>query len=314
GPLGASTSLLVVVGLSFWGTARQLGPFVASSNNDEILSLQLFWIVLCIPVMLVAAVIRERELVEEALEEQRKQLAHVTRVATAGELSGALAHELSQPLAAILANAQAANHLLATHPENVCELREILADITTEDRQAVNIIDNLRSFMKEGQSQLERLAIENVVRDALALGRSTIEMSGVDVDIQIAAEIPRVRGDAIQLLQVLLNLIVNSCESMSSVPAPDRHLILRVARSDRAHVTIEIADHGVGLPQGSEDRIFEPFFTTKRKGMGLGLAICRSIATAHHGRLWATNNPNGGATFYLALPSEEAHGSTTAAA
>jgi signal transduction histidine kinase len=313
GPLGANTSVFCVAALSVLGTAHQLGPFVLLGDADQVLSLELFWIVLCPPVMLLAAVIRERDESEEALHDQRNQLAHVTRLATIGELSGALAHELRQPLTSILANAQAAAVLLARDPVNLAEVREMLSDIAHHDQQAANVVASLRTFIKEGTPQFEPLAVDAVVRDALALGRTSLEIWGVDVQTQIAAGLPRVRGDAVQLLQVMLNLVVNGCEAMSDRPVGDRRLRLRVAgRNGAGEVEVVIADNGVGLPSGAEDRVFEPFFTTKDKGLGLGLSIGRSIVTGHGGRLWAENNPEGGATLHIVLPAEGAsrgHGS-----
>jgi signal transduction histidine kinase len=307
GPIGASSSLLVVMALSAAGAARQLGPFVYLQNADQVLSMQLFWIVLCPPMMLLAAAIRERDQVEAALQEQRNQLAHVTRVATVGELSGALAHELRQPLMSILANAQAAQCLLTRPPVDLGELRAILHDITQQDQQAASVIARVRSFLREGNAHFEDLAVETVVRDALALGRSAIVISRVDVRTQIAGGLPRVWGDPVQLLQVVLNLIVNGCESMSRIPPPDRYLRLQVGKNGSNHVEVQVTDLGVGLPDGREDSVFEPFFTTKDKGLGLGLAIGRSIATAHGGRLWGENNRNGGATFHLVLPATGHH-------
>jgi signal transduction histidine kinase len=304
GPIGASTSLFCVAALSVWGTAERLGPFVLPANTDQVLSLQLFWIMVCPPVMLLAAAIREREQVEKTLQEQRNQLAHVTRVATVSELAGALAHELSQPLTAILINVQAAIDLLARRPGDVREMRAILEDIRQQDRQAASVIAQLRSFLRAGESHFERLSIETVVRNALALGRSTIEAHGVEVQTQFAADLPPLRGDPVQLLQIVLNLVVNGCEAMSSIAAADRHLAVSVARLGQGHVDVAIIDFGIGLPHGSQERVFEPFFTTKPKGLGLGLTICRSIATTHHGQLWAENNTQAGATFHLVLPAD----------
>ena len=312
GPLGANTSLFLIGALSVWGTARQLGPFVHVATADRVLSLQLFWIVLCPTIMLVAAVIREREQAEEALQDQRNQLAHATRLATAGELSGVLAHELRQPLTSIRANAEAAIRLLAREPANVLELREILEDIERQDEQAAGIVSGLRGFLKEGESRFERLEIENVVHDALSLGRGTLAASQVDVQTQVAGWVPSIRGDRIQLLQVVLNLIVNGCEAMSQVPERDRRLSLQIGRIGRGQVELVIADNGVGLPGGNAERVFKPFFTTKDSGLGLGLAIGRSIATAHGGRLWAENKLPRGSTFHLVLPAESARGAERA--
>jgi signal transduction histidine kinase len=313
GPVGAATSLFCIAALSVWGTAEQLGPFVLTHDADQVVSLQLFWVVLCPPVMLLAAVIHEREVVEDALHEQRDQLAHVTRVATAGELSGALAHELRQPLMSILANAQAGIRLLEYERPDLHEVREILNDIVQHDRQAAGVIARLRSFVREGESHFDTLVVETVVRDALALSRSTVELSQVEVQTQIAPGLPRVRGDPVQLLQVMLNLIVNGCESMSGAPVSERRLRLAVAQRDEDHVEVSVSDCGVGLPEQAEDRVFQPFYTTKEKGLGLGLAIGRSIVTAHGGQLWAENNPQRGATFHLLLTTDNANGRDPAA-
>ena len=312
GPMGASSALFAVGALSVWGTARQVGPFVLSAHSDQVLSLQIFWIVLSLPLMLLAAVIHEREQVEETLQAQRNQLAHVTRVATAGELSGALAHELRQPLMAILANAQAASRLLAQETVSFAELREILDDIVQQNQQAASVISHLQLFLKEGEPRYEPIGVESVVRDALALGRSTIDIAGVEVQPQFSAALPHVHGDSVQLLQVVLNLVVNACESMSNAPTSDRRLRLHVTQADQQHVTLMVADSGVGLPNGKRDLVFEPFFTTKPDGLGLGLAIARSIATAHGGRVWGENNAGGGATFHLELPIENNHDGNTA--
>ena len=308
GPRGAVTSVFFVALLCTLGTARQLGPFVLASEAEQVLSLQLFWIAIGPPIMLLAAVIREREQAEDALHEQRNQLAHVTRVATAGELSGAIAHELRQPLTSILANAQAGLQLLDRDRVDLQEVREILQDITRDDQQAANVIARLRLFMKDGTSRFEPLAVEAVVRDALALSKSTVDLSGVEVQTSIAGGLPRVWGDPVQLLQVMVNLVVNGCESMHLTPRPARRLDLHVAPLDHEHVEVLVSDRGVGLPNGGEDRVFDPFFTTKEHGLGLGLAIGRSIVAAHGGRLWGENHDTyQGATFHLVLPMHHAN-------
>lgn len=308
GPVGATTSVFFVALLSTLGTARQLGPFVMAPAAEQVLSLQLFWIAIGPPILLLAAVIREREQVEATLHDQRNQLAHVTRVATVGELSGALAHEMRQPLMSILANAQAAIRLLEQSPANTQEVREILEDITREDKQAASVIARLRTFLREGESRFEPLPVDTVIRDALALSKSTVSLACVDVETHIPAGLPPVWGDPVQLLQVMVNLVVNSCEAMSDTPTAERYLRLHVAPVDRDHVEVLVSDSGVGLPNGGEDRVFDPFFTTKEHGLGLGLAIGRSIATAHGGRLWGENNLYQGATFHLVLQTHNDNG------
>jgi signal transduction histidine kinase len=303
GPIGGSTALFTIAALSIWGTARRLGPFVLIQDTDQILSLEVFWIVLWGPTMLLAATIRERERAEQALQQQRNQLAHVTRVATVGELSGAIAHELRQPLTSILVNAQTGRQLLASPDVDLQTVRELLDEIAGQDKQAANVITRMRSFIQKGESRLQSIAIETVVRDALALGRLTATDSGVAVQMEITPGLPSVRGDPVELLQVILNLIVNACESMKHVPQTRRQLVVRVGRTLH-EVEIVVSDSGVGLPNDSDDQVFEPFYTTKPNGLGLGLAISRTIATAHGGRLWGENNALGGAIFHLVLPVE----------
>ena len=302
GPSGAATALFCIAALSTWGTAGQLGPFVLGTQADRVVSLQLFWIILYLPVMLLAASIREREHAEAALQEQRRQLAHVTRVATIGELSGALAHELRQPLTSILANARAGMRLLRDGRLNVQEVQDILEDIVHDNHQAERVIGNLRSFLRNGASHAEPVALDKVVRDALGLAHGTIVIAGIDVQTDVAPGLPPVQGDPVQLLQVVLNLVVNSCESMCEVPAADRHLQLKLMPGTNGYVELQVTDTGVGLPSDGVDEVFKPFFTTKESGLGLGLAIARTIVIAHQGRVWGKNNPGGGATFHVELP------------
>jgi signal transduction histidine kinase len=301
GPLGASTALLGIAAVSAWGTAGQLGPFVGFSAATRVLSLQLFWITMSTPILLLAAVIREREQAESSLLTLRQHLTHATRVATAGELSGALAHELRQPLTAILSNAQAARALLDRGSVAAGELRNILDDIAQQDRYAADVITRLRAFVQEREPHFEPIALDTVVRDALALTKGLIDRSGVSVDADLPTDVPRVWGDSVQLVQVVLNLILNACESMHHTPVSERWLRVQLARNDTHFVELAIADRGDGLPLGAQDKVFEPFFTTKETGLGLGLAIGRSIVTAHGGRLWGENNEGRGATFRVLL-------------
>jgi signal transduction histidine kinase len=308
GPLGASSALLCVAALSIGGAGWQLGPFVLGPEVDHVLSLHIFWIVTGLPIMLLAAVIREREDVVHALDEQRNQLAHITRVATVGGLSGALAHEMRQPLMAILANAQTGVRLLSNRSVDLPQMREILEDIVQQDNHAAAIIRRLRTFLKESEPQFESLAVEAVIGDALALSWSTVRLTSVQVQTQIPSGLPPVRGDPVQLLQVVVNLVVNGCESMSGVPEAERRLRLQAESSGEHHVRLSVTDSGRGLPAGSAERVFDPFFTTKDSGLGLGLTIGRSIVAAHGGRLWGENNPQRGATFHLLLRTESANG------
>jgi signal transduction histidine kinase len=302
GPVGASTSVFCVVALSIWGTARRLGPFVPTTGADQVYSLQLFWIGLCPPVMLLAAVTRERERAEDALLDQRRQLTRAARIAMASELSGALAHELSQPLASSLSDAQSAGLLLRQDPPNVSEARNAIGNVVEQNRAAASVLRRLRSLLQADDSRFEPLAIENVMRDALTLSRGWASVAGVEIHTEAAAVLPPVLGDPVQLLQVLLNLIVNGCESMAGVAPAERRLRVSVLPAGDNRVQVVVQDRGVGLPMGHEEFVFKPFFTTKPDGLGLGLAIARTIVGAHGGQLVAENNPAGGATFRMTLP------------
>src|SRR5215475_5976770 len=303
GPTASSILLLLVAVLSVAGAGQRLGPFVSTTHADVVLSLQIYWIVICPPVLLLAAATREQQIVEATLTDQRGQLARAMRFATAGELSGALAHELRQPMTAILANAHAGLRLLANEATGVADIREILEDIAEQDQRVANIISRTRSLLKGDTVKLESVTLESVVRDALMLTRSTAALAGIDVQARIPASVTQVRGDHVQLLQVIVNLIVNACESMANVPSPDRILRIRVEHAGQDRVEVLVGDSGVGLPGNEAERVFETFFTTKDDGLGLGLSIGRSIASVHGGRLWAENNADhGGATFHLELP------------
>lgn len=301
GPLGASTALLGIAALSAWGTAGQLGPFVLFSDATRVLSLQLFWITMSTPILLLAAVIREREQAESTLLTLRQHLAHATRVATAGELSGALAHELRQPLMSIQANAEAASTLLGRGGADPEQLRAILEDIAQQNRYAADVITRMRSFLQEREPRFEQLVLETVVQNALALTRGPLDRLGVVVNTDVGAGLPRVWGDSVQIVQVVLNLILNACESMTHTPIAERVLRVQIARDHGQFLELTIEDRGEGLPLGADERMFEPFFTTKESGLGLGLAVGRSIVTAHGGRLWGEDNEGRGATFHLLL-------------
>jgi C4-dicarboxylate-specific signal transduction histidine kinase len=245
--------------------------------------------------------VTERRAAERLAAEQRRELAHLGRVAILGELSAALAHEINQPLAAILANARAAQVLLEADGAGSDELREILADIAADDLRAGAVIHSVRGLVKKGESDPQTLSINEVVGEVLELARADLQHRGIIVSTRLYSTAPRVVGDRVQLQQVLLNLIVNAADAMSETPPGDRLLVVATSMHDGA-ARVEVRDRGSGIAQDALARVFEPFVTTKPGGLGLGLAICRSIVTAHGGRMWARNNPEGGATLAVSLP------------
>ncbi|HZJ16695.1 MAG TPA: PAS domain S-box protein [Chthoniobacteraceae bacterium] len=246
--------------------------------------------------------ITERKQAELEAVRHRTELAHLSRVAMLGELSGSLAHELNQPLTAILSNAQAAQRYLAKDNPNLAEVREILADIVTGDERAGEVIQRLRLLLKKGEIQHQLLDANEVVRDVLKLMRSDLANHGVSVEAALTPGLAQVRGDRVQLQQVVLNLALNACDAMAGNEQRDRLLTVRTLPADGARLRIEVIDVGHGLPNGGEDLAFERFFTTKPRGLGLGLSVCRTIVTAHGGTLGAANNAGRGATFHCTLP------------
>jgi C4-dicarboxylate-specific signal transduction histidine kinase len=247
--------------------------------------------------------ITARRLAEQEVQERRAELTHLSRVAMLGELSGSLAHELNQPLTAILSNAQAAQRFLARPQINRAELEEILSDIVDADQHAGEVIRSLRLLLKKGEVQRQQLDANEVVQEVLNLVRSDLLNHQVAAETELAPDLPSVRGDRVQLQQVLLNLVMNACDAMAGSDGAGRRLCVRTNWIEDEGVRVSVRDHGRGIPTELLERVFEPFFTTKPQGLGLGLAVCRSILLAHDGELSAENHPSGGAVFHFTLPT-----------
>jgi PAS domain S-box-containing protein len=232
---------------------------------------------------------------------QRRQLAHLNRVATLGELSGALAHELSQPLTAVLTNAQAARHFLNHQPVDIEQVRAALEDIIKNDKRAGAVIDRLRALLRKGEIARQPVDVSDVCREVIDLAVGELTSRRINVQSALASEIPSVLGDRIQLQQVVLNLVLNACDAMNMTDTGDRLLALST-RSDDGFIELAVSDRGPGIPDGQLERVFEPFVTFREDGLGLGLAISRSIVAAHGGSIYAENNADRGATFRCLLP------------
>jgi C4-dicarboxylate-specific signal transduction histidine kinase len=228
--------------------------------------------------------------------EQRQQLAHLGRAAILGELSGAFAHELAQPLTSILGNAEAALQLLPLGG-NVPEIQEIMRDIIKDDVRAAEVIGRLRSMLAQGEVHREPVDLNQVVREVLALARGDLMTRNVAVLVQLDPHAQLVQVDRVQMQQVILNLIVNACEAMADLPVAERQLSISTRTLEGGTLECAVADRGHGIAPHQAERIFQPFVTTKKQGLGLGLAICRSIIEAQGGRLWAENGPERGAIF-----------------
>jgi len=245
--------------------------------------------------------VTERKQAELAAEAQRRELAHLGRVASLGELSGALAHELNQPLAAILANTRAAQRMMSRNAPDLVEIRAILEDIVVDDRRAGQVIGRLRTLLKKGETRTSELNLNELVQEVRDLLHSELIRRRVTTDIRLTRMMPLLLGDRVELQQVILNLIGNACDAMAGRPADHRLLTITTSITPDGWVELAVQDRGTGIPPERLDQIFDAFYTTKTSGLGLGLAICRSIVNTHGGRLWAVNNPFGGATFHLAL-------------
>lgn len=245
--------------------------------------------------------VTERRSAERLAEEQRRELSHLGRVAIVGELSAALAHEINQPLAAILANARAAQRMLENGGFDAAELRAILDDIESDDRRAGAVIQRVRGLVKKDNGELQLVPVNDVVGEVLELAHSDLIHRNVVVNARLVPSAPVIFSDRVQLQQVLLNLIMNACDAMSDTAPAERVLVIATS-ADSGAVRIAVHDRGTGIATGSLESVFDPFVTSKKNGLGLGLAICRSIVRSHGGNMWASNNPDRGATIVVSLP------------
>jgi PAS domain S-box-containing protein len=236
---------------------------------------------------------------------QRLELAHLSRVAVLGELTGTLAHELSQPLTAVLSNAQAARRLLDRSPVDAAELKDALDDIIKNNRRAGAVIDRLRALLRKEDAPRQLVNLNDLAREVVELAHGELLLHHVTVTNALMPEAPVVRGDRVQLQQVVLNLVLNACDAMTNTPVPERQLVLGT-RAENGFVELLVSDHGVGIPKGDLERVFEPFVSFRKRGLGLGLTISRSIVDAHEGSIRAENNADGGATFRCFFPVVDA--------
>jgi len=247
----------------------------------------------------------QRQHAEAVILNQRTELAHITRVSTMGQLTSALAHELNQPLGAILRNAEAAEIFLQKEKPDLEEVRAILADIRKDDQRAGNVIDRLRSLLKRRSLELKPLDLAELLNEAIALARSDAQARQVFLTLKLPDKLPAVRGDRVHLQQVLLNLILNGMDAMAGVAKSERLLTVRAETAKDGNVEVTVSDCGTGIPPDKMERLFQPFFTTKPEGMGMGLAISQTIIEAHGGKIWGGNNAGRGAVFKFTLPAEE---------
>jgi PAS domain S-box-containing protein len=250
--------------------------------------------------------VTERKRLEEEFLRQRDELAHVARVTTMGELTASLAHELNQPLGAILSNAEAAEILLAAEPPALEEVRAILADIAKDGRRGAQVIRRMRILFRKEALELRPQDLNDLIQDVARLAESDARTREVTVALDLDPTLPPVRGDRVHLQQAVLNLMLNGMEAMVKLPPAERALVVRTRPAGPQTAEVEVEDQGAGIPEQILPRIFEPFYTTKAGGMGMGLSIVRSIVEAHGGRVRAGNNPERGATVRFTVPLGQA--------
>jgi len=247
----------------------------------------------------------ERQSAEEALKKTEEELARVARVTAMGELTASIAHEVNQPLAAVVTNGNASLRWLSNEPPNFDEARQALRNIVRDGTRASDVIARIRAILKKSEPAAQRLDLNEIIREIIALTQGEADRRGVSLRTELAANIPAVMGDRVRLQQVLLNLVINALDAMNDVMDRPRIIEVRTEAPDPKSVLIAVKDSGVGLGPKEESRLFDAFYTTKPDGLGMGLSISRSIVEEHGGRLWAAPNEGPGATFQFTLPAED---------
>ena len=252
----------------------------------------------------VARDITERKRTEQALQESRAALTRVARIATMGELTASIAHEINQPLAAVVTNASASLHWLAIQPPDLAEARQAMASAMQEANRASSVVGRIRTLLKKASPEMRPLDVNELIREVLVLTHNQLLTSGVAVHTELASDIPTVFGDRVQVQQVMLNLIMNAIDAMTAISGQPRRLRIKSAR-DTEGVLVQVEDSGQGIDLEQLPHIFDSFYTTKPQGIGMGLSISRSIIEAHDGRLWASPGAARGAVFQFILPSAD---------
>ena len=244
-----------------------------------------------------------RKHAEEALRKAQAELAHVARVMTMGEFAASIAHEISQPLGAIVANADAGQRWLAGSTPNLDQARESVGLIMSDANRAADIIKRIRTLIKKADTEKIPLNINDAIREVIALAEGEARRNSVALRTELAEDLPPIVGDRVQLQQVILNLLRNASDAMTGIEDRAKHIVIRTELDEGSQVRLTVQDVGVGLEPDDLERVFHAFYTTKRGGMGIGLSVSRSIIESHYGRLWATSNEGPGTTFAFSLPT-----------
>lgn len=308
GMVGATGAVGILAAFAISAASNGHGPFASQSPADTALAIQHFLLLRAAPLYLVAVIIEQKESVERSLRESERRfrethqnLVHAARLAVVGELTAVIAHEIKQPLSAILTNAQTAELLLSAEQPPLSELREILADIARDDRRADAVIGRVRGLFRKQEIQMQPLDLNEAVADVLEIIAGDARRRGVKVRFDPTRNLPAVSGDRVHLQQVLLNLIVNAMDAMLATPEPARLLGIETRHLPDG-AAVSVSDRGPGIPADQAGDIFESFVTTKPHGLGLGLSVARYIIERHEGSIWVENNAEGGATVSFRVP------------
>jgi len=309
GLVGISAAILVVTFQAIWGAMHGHGPFLLQSPAENALALQMFLIVTGIPLMLLSVLLEDDRRSQQALREveddarrQREQINRLSRVSLLGEMTASLAHELNQPLSAIITNANSGKRSIDRGKEDPATLREILVDVEADGRRAHDIIRNVRNTIKKSDPTLRRISLNELVTKVAHIVRPDAVAYSCEVETSLATDLPLIEVDPVQIQQVLVNLVSNAFDAMRQTPPGERKVEISTAGDGDGKVRLSVRDHGTGIRTEVHERLFDRFFTTKEQGLGMGLAIVRSILESHGGDIQAENVADGGALFYFTLP------------
>jgi signal transduction histidine kinase len=306
---GISAAMLVITFEAIWGAMHGRGPFLLQSPAENALALQMFLIVTGTPLMFLSVLLEDEKRSHQALREaheeahrHREQINLLGRVSLLGEMTASLAHELNQPLSAIITNANAGMRSIDKGKEDPGTLREILVDVEADGRRAHDIIRNVRNTIKKSHPTLRRINLNELVGKVAHIVRPDAVAYSCDVETSLATDLPLIEGDPVQIQQVLVNLVSNAVDAMRHTPPHRRKVEISTAGTGDNEVRLSVRDHGTGIRTEVHERLFDRFFTTKEQGLGMGLAIVRSIVESHGGEIRAENVADGGARFYFTLP------------
>src|SRR6478735_9577631 len=309
GLAGISAAMLLVTFQAIWGTMHGHGPFLLQSPAENALALQMFLIVTGTPLMFLTVVLEDEKRSLRALHEAEKESRHhreqinlLSRVSLLGEMTASLAHELNQPLSAIISNANAGMRSIDKGKEDPGMLREILVDMEADGRRAHDIIQDVRNTIKKGDTDRHNLNLNELVTKIAHAVRPDALAYSCEVETLLTEDLPLIEGDPVQIQQLLVNLVSNAFDAMQQTPPDRRKVVISTAGNVAGEVRLSVRDHGPGIPTEVHGRLFDQFFTTKEQGLGMGLAIVLSIVEAHGGQIDAENVADGGARFYFTLP------------